>query len=511
MEQGQVKGATDRFAFPWLPVVALVLIWSLSCNPIRDPDFWWHLRTGQVIVETRSIPRQDPFSFSAFGRPWVAHEWLFEAILFLIYRAGGLAAVIAAKAFLVTATAAVVWGLAWNMTRQEALATLITLLTTLATLPGWAERPQLLTYLFLALLLALLQAWQRGASARLLGVLPFLTVIWVNVHGAYVVEFMVLAVYVAVGLGRWWQKGRAEEEWKRVRCLFAVGALGAIASLLNPHTYQAWLYPFQYLGPSVHKAYIAEWQPPAFGDAAIWPFLILLVSTVAALLGTGRAFQTENVVLWGIFTLMALQSQRHLPLAALVAAPVLADRLGAAWQSWQTRAREKAPRILPAAPRLAWGLPVLGVLIGLLEAQGAWASWQTIVQTERPWYRTFFPVGAVAYLQAHPQPRRMFNHYAWGGYLIWHLPQQPVFIDGRADMYGPEIMKDYHSVCTLQPGWKAILEKYRIDSVLCPADKPLAAALSEMEQWEHVYSDQTSALFVRRVQDPKEERRCPCR
>lgn len=503
-----VSEKQSRISFLWLPLAALVLIWSLACNQIRDPDFWWHLRTGQVIVETRTIPSQDPFSFSAAGRPWTAHEWLFEVALFLLYRAGGLAAVIAAKAFLITVTTAVVWGLAWSATRQEALATLVALLTTLATLPGWAERPQLLTYLFVAILLVLLREWQQGGSPRLLGILPFLTVIWVNVHGAYIVEFMVLGVYIAVGLGRWWKKGRPVEEWKRVRFLLALSALCATASLLNPHTYRAWLYPFQYVGPSVHKTYIAEWRPMDFGETATVPFLILLVSTVVALLWIGRSFQTENAVLWGFFTLMALQSQRHLPLAALAAAPVLAECLGTAWQTWQARVREKTPGLFPATPRLAWGLPVLGSLMGLLAAQGAWASWQTIVQTKRPWYRTFFPVAAVTYLQAHPQPRRMFNHYAWGGYLIWHLPQQPVFIDGRADMYGPEIMKDYHSVCSLKPGWKEILAKYRIDSILCPAGQPLAAALAEMETWNCIYSDKISVLFcLQSARYEKEERR----
>ncbi len=108
-----------------------------------------------------------------------------------------------------------------------------------------------------------------------------------------------------------------------------------------------------------------------------------------------------------------------------------------------------------------------------------------------------FPVNAVDWLEENPIEGNGFNHFPWGGYLLYRLwPEQLVFIDGQTDFYGEDLTRQYERVITLSPGWQQVFREYDISWVLIPSESPLASYLDASEDWEMVFSDQTAVIFT---------------
>ena len=166
-------------------VILLTGLFTLAARGIADPDFWWHLRTGQYIVQTHSVPHQDIYSFTNYGRPWIAHEWLSEVLIYSLYRLAGWAGLMASFAAVTTAS----FWLAYRRCTPDSrpyLAGVATLVAAIATIPFWGVRPQILSLLLTSAFLYLLGRYRASGNELYLWSLVPLTVLWVNLHGGYV-------------------------------------------------------------------------------------------------------------------------------------------------------------------------------------------------------------------------------------------------------------------------------------------------------------------------------------
>lgn len=477
---------TERFLLLLAPGILVLL----SLNKIGDPDLWWHLKAGEWILDHRAIPQNGLWSWAGEEREWLAHEWLFEVLAAGLYRLAGLRALVVAKAVLVGVAFLIVARHARARGGSAGLASVLTLWAGLAALPFITERPQLLTYILTAFFLSVLDGWQRG-ERRSLWILPPLVMVWANLHGAYVVAFLLFGAYgvgeIAVQ-GRRWADGKPAE-WSRARHLGMVAAASLALALVNPHGLALLAYPFRYAGAKTLTRYVQEWFSPDFRDARFHPFGLFLIFTLATMAVSPLRPRVSRLLVLLIFTALALYSQRNVPLMLIAAVPILAEHL--APLARERSGGKTALRPLGQLYAVNWAaLAVLLVLIGSRLPRGP--GWRDPV-----WSDTV-PKGAVSYLKAHSMPGRMMNDYAWGGYLIWALaPQYKVFIDGRADIYGDEVIEDFVTVWRVQPGWDEVLEKYRIDWMLWPKTSTVTQILRASPAWQVTYEDKQAVLFTR--------------
>lgn len=449
-----------------------------------DPDLWWHIKVGQDILATHRWPVTDPYSFSAAGHHWLAYEWLGDVFLAYVWRIGG---VWGLGALLIILGGLIALGFyAYTSIRCGnpkagflAAAVLLNLVNSLTL------RPYMLGYFFLILTLIVLERFRQGRRSTVWLLGP-LMLIWVNVHGSWIIGLATIFIYLASGLvplrlgilqtPRWSSADR--------RSLIWVLVLGVAATLVTPYGTGLARYPFQVASSlPVNVANIQEWQPMKFSLPGDKLFLGLVLGFLLVQLLWRRKWRLDEVGLFLFATLMACLHIRFLSLFALFFAPLFVEVL-ARWIPRYDRAKE-----IYALNALI----IFSIVAGMLWYFPSTADYTRIV-------RENFPVEAVEYLNTHHVPEPMYNSYAFGGYLVLtRAPEHKVFIDGRGDFYEDAgVFSDDAKLMALKPGSLDILQKYRIQSCLLVPDEPLATILAALPEWQQVYGDGTSAIFVRR-------------
>jgi hypothetical protein len=279
----------------------------------------------------------------------------------------------------------------------------------------------------------------------------------------------------------------------RLRALAITFVFDLLLVPLNPNVTRMYFYPVDTLRSKAMQNYIAEWASPNFHHAEYIPFLLLLLTTTAILAWSRFRVRPRDILLLMVSTFAALSSIRMIPFYVLVALPVLSRPV----ELWAASQRsQRRPRAASRVP-----LPYAGVLNALiLFALLGFVGFQikNVVQRQPEVEAQHFPVGAVAYLQAHAPSGPLFNLYDWGGYLIWRLnPQTPVFIDGRADLYGESLMRQFAEMYGLKGGWQESLQTWRIKTILVNPDSALAVALRNAPGWQVGYSDSLAIVLER--------------
>jgi len=483
---------STRRLFVLLFVVAL---FTMAVRETLDPDMWWHLRTGEYILQ-EGLPRQDVFSFTVPDHRWITHEWLSQVAMWLVYRVGRLPGLMLVFAGIITVSF-------WLVYRRTAgrpyLAAFIVLLAAVASALTWGARPQMFNILLLAAFIYIVEGVkERALQPRVLWLLPVLTVVWVNLHSGYLLGIVLLLAYLAGEMIQSQfgseQRGLPARSLSRpeIRLLALVTGVAFGAALLNPNGYHIWIYPFETLGSPAMQSYIQEWQPPDFHLPLFWPFAALLGLGVLGWVAVADRPAATDVLLFLGTGAAGLLSARHIPLFAVVAAPIVA-------RTWTrllapTRARflvEPVPERMP--PRALGLLNWLILGLALLAAAG-WSGSKIAANGEAIARR--YPVAAVDYLEAEGlADARGYNSYGWGGYLIWR--SIPVFVDGRADVYGDAFLFYYLETMELQETWREPLAAYDVSYMLLQQGSGLTTLLATSEEWREVYADGLAQIFVR--------------
>ncbi|HLO00728.1 MAG TPA: hypothetical protein VK208_19880, partial [Pyrinomonadaceae bacterium] len=168
-----------------LVFVFMAVIFILASQPITDPDFWWHLSTGQYIVEMRSVPHTDIFSTLRFGSEWVTHEWLSEVIIYSIFGTLGYGGLIATFSLLIVAAFWIVYQRCRNFGVNSYVTGFAVLLGAVATMPTWGVRPQMFSLLLASIFINLLDRYARREAMPSIWWLAPLMILWVNLHAGF--------------------------------------------------------------------------------------------------------------------------------------------------------------------------------------------------------------------------------------------------------------------------------------------------------------------------------------
>ena len=499
--------------------ILFIALFVMAVREISDPDFWWHLRTGQSILETRTIPHADIFSHTNAGRVWVTHEWLSEVFIYAIFALGSFPALIVAFA------AIIVLAFAFTYTQmpgkastplgsaQPYIAAFPLLLAAMATAPTWGVRPQILSMLLTSVFLRVLERWRARAGDHkgnhkgrpYIWILVPLMILWVNLHSGYALGLALIAVYlfgniaerISIHLTEPTTQLPNHPTTQPPNYLTTQLALVFVACFavvpLNPNGVTMYIYPFETLTSPTMQAYIQEWFSPDFHAVEFQPFAVLLLTTFAAIALSGkRASLTQTILLAG-FGYAALRSARNIPIFALIAAPILAEHV---WH--MIEARGWAGMLLTNR-RVSRGMVIGNWLVLAVIVAAALLRVGMVAANQNAVERAKFPAAAVDFLQKENLPGTLYNAYGWGGYLIWRLyPETRVFIDGRADVYGDafienEFLKAYRGGAD----WRVPLDKFAVRVVLVEPDAPLAMRLAEESAWRKVYEDKQAVIYSR--------------
>ncbi len=473
-----MSGETERRRAWEIVALAVALVGAAAwfMPEISGDDLWWLLAAGREIVLGASIPTVDSFSYTFAGRPWMNHEWLWALVFWLLYRVHPDLVAWANFAVLLA-----IFGLVYGVARRESGS------PPAAALATWAAaatahwfldiRPHLFTLGFVALLL--LTRRYRWAP----WLWPLLMLIWVNLHGGFLLGLGILGVIALI------DTFDLTLEAKRLVLLrrpWLGLVLACAAVLVNPWGWRIVLYPLAYLeGDSIFRG-ISEWLPPPPGwDPRTYQGRFFWLA-LGGLLGVPLAILRARVVfvLWGITLFLAATSRRFIPLFAVVAAPMVAMALG-----WLFA------RLGRRTARLRVALAGVGLALALF-------SWRDVRMLPRPLDRwtlgALEPRAGLAYLRALGPPRRPFHDFNWGGFITFHAPEIPLFIDGRANtLYDAEIAADYLRLDEVQEGFREVLELRQVDAVFVESYHPLIRALRQTAPgWRLVYRDAIAAILL---------------
>ena len=476
--------------------ILFYLFFSTKGGLLGDGDTGYHIRAGQYILDTFSIPKQDIFSFHAPPLPWTAHEWLAEIIMALMHNALGLTGVVAFFALLLALTNYLLFKmLRWYGAEILTVTAVITLVFSSSRI-HWLARPHVFSFLLMIVSHCLLESWQRGRGNRLY-LLPPVMLLWVNLHGGYLGGFMLLAAYLAGNLAARLSAPPAEREahTKKLKQLAWTGMACLAVCLINPYGYHILLFPFNLVSDKYLMDHVSEFLSPNFHDWMPFKYLLLLLIVILAL-SRERVEATELILILG-FTDMALCSARYIPLFALVAAPILTrhaasvlELAGGKTAEFFRKRSENVTRLDARASVWLW--PALALLV----VAGAGYSGKV----QHSFDAKAKPVAATEFLIREGISGNMFNNDEFGDYLIYRShPQYKVFFDGRSDMYGAGIMKEYGKVCGFEPGWEAILDKYRATWIFIETPSYLARFLAKDANWVQIYCDKVASIFVKNI------------
>jgi len=454
-------------------------LFTMAARNVTDPDVWWHLRTGEFIAQHHSVPHTDPFSSTRAGQPWVAHEWLTELGMYELQRTTGFAGLILIFAAILCAAFFLLY---LRCGPAPYIAGLATLCAAWATRPLWGVRPQVLTLLLTSLWLLILERSERRPNL-LWWTLP-LTLLWVNLHAGFASGLVLSALFLA---GAFIERALGfppQPNAPSFRMSASILLLDLLVVPLNPNGLRMFSYPIETLRSTAMQSYIAEWASPNFHHAEYWPFLLVVLATFATFSYSRIPFRPRDLLLTLVTLYAGLVSIRMMPLFVLIAIPVISRRLGN-WPRGNAQPKLQASRMFFNA----------AIILGM--AIFASVHIAQLIQRQTQAEARDFPARAVAFLQQHPPSGPIFNHYDWGGYLIWKLhPSTPVFIDGRADLYGPDLLHDFADAYQLKGSWQQTLQRWHVQTVIVPPDSALATGLQNAPGWTISYHDSQSMILT---------------
>ena len=481
--------------------IVLVVIFVTALQPITDPDFWWHLKTGQYIVQHHGIPHADVFSSTRLGSEWITHEWLSEVVMYGVFRVAGFAGLIVFFAILVTASFWVVYMRFRSRVGHPFVAAFALLLGAAATTLVWGARPQIFTLLLASIFLYILDNYYTRKFDKAIWLLVPLMVLWVNLHAGWVLGLVLIALTL-FGVLLDVLFGTESRVTLRERAPALLGVLVACSAAIcvNPSGTQMYLYPLNTVSAKVFMRYVEEWKSPDFHQPHFQAVLILLLATFFFLAISNKRERPGRLLLLLATSFAMLRFGRNVPFFSLVATPLLAEHLwewvkGQPWASRLTAFTETSAA-KPSIPQIAMNsLIVVIVLIFCGIAAQRAAAKQPLVEAEH------FPKAAVDYMRVQRLPQPIFNEYAWGGYLIWRLyPDYPVFIDGRADVFGEKLVEQFIEVHDGKPRWRELLQQYGTQTVLVERDSAIASLLANDSGWQKVFEDKQAVILVRKEQ-----------
>ena len=480
------------------------MILNFALQPLTEPDLGWHLRTGLDFLHNGwTLPISDPYSHTMAGWVWVEHAWLTDVLIGGCYSLfGGLGIIVLFGTVTVGA-----WLLGSKTARCAVVFQWPTCILSLwVALPYLGARTQLITLLGLAMLLLLLNRWQRGeVSVRWW--IPPLFLLWANLHGGFTAGLFVLGlIIVTSAIVRWASACRfpftreLDEplfSWWDLRQLVLIAVISILMTLVNPYGWRLYGEIFDSLSNRFMLDTLQEWQPMSINGVAGRSYALYLIGLGLAMVLWYRRIEPVRWVIGGVFLALSLRHMRNIPFFLIISLPLCAELLAHGFeclQSWSRfkpliRKKESFMATVAVGATLFWLGPV---------------HLQHVIESgTRPaeYFRgTSYPIEAVEWVKSHRElvGQRLYNDYAYGGFLLWWLPEDKIFIDGRMPawhMGQNPIFRDYVALTGMDPPDLTVLTKYSVDWAVVKKQTLLDQRLAREAGWTKVYEDRKVSIY----------------
>jgi hypothetical protein len=491
----------------WITSVVLLIWLFISVLPLPPNDLWWHMAAGRIMVNEGQLLHTNRWAYTLpTEAPYVYQSWLSELLMYGLWRLGDVPLLTLAR----TAAIGVSYGvIAWHALRRANNGIVVVIVLFLAAIIGWNNwtlRPQTLALVPGAIFVTALGEYIGGrVSARWLAVLPLSMLVWVNMHGSFMLGAGLFAcawLDVAIGVLRGSAIGRVPA-W-RLRDLTLAGTATLLAMLLNPLGPGIFGYVRSMLTNPALQRWFIEWQPPSNNLArdftGFWFFVMLLALAVLLARGPRRPSATDLLWYCGLAWL-TISGVRYAMWFALLLTPLMAERLAAVLP----RRTSVTP---PYAFTVGYWLLVCALVIWVLpwfepgrylgpQAEHLFASSGS--------YRMLLgdttPVAATEWLSQHPQQGRFWTDMTYTSYTIWQLPETQVFADLRVELFPEEIWLDYFDISRGDQKSLALLDRWQISHLMLSLgwQERLHTLLAHTPGWCEVYKDTEAAIFSRCV------------
>ena len=478
--------------------VAARAMWLKFC--VIDLDIWWHLKVGDWIIEHRGWPHTGILSRTAANRPWAAYSWGYELMLSRAYAWFGLVGV---GIFGTLLTVAVFYAVYWMVRRLSGkfwVACVLATVSCSAFLFSLMPRPVFISMTLFAVTLALILESQRTGRLQGLYWLPLVFLIWANCHIQFIYGLFVVGLFAGMHLLQQLAAhfgialGFAQPSTLPAGKLLLIFAACVLATCLGPYSYHLYPIVFGYAGSTFPYAFIREFRALNFRAASHYVEL-LLAGAAFFTLGRQKRVDLFKLALLAATTVVAFRTMRDSWFLCMTAAALIASagRQDVANEDGSLADEPEPRETLAENAGLAAALALLMYLIAIntgFNMRGLDDAMSSM-----------FPVKAVNFLRQNPPPGPLYNSFDWGGFLTWYMPDYPVAIDGRTDLYGDEL--DFRFFDS-ERGDDYVNDPYLNEAgvVLLDRTKPLANILSGDQRFQKIYEDQIAVVFVRRTSQP---------
>lgn len=466
---------------PWIKeeklylIIVLLLILIMAVRTPLETDMWWHLRAGEETLRTGEVYSVDTFSFTREGTDWINHSWLSQVVMFLTFQSGSYYGISVWVGVCAVLSMLFIY---LQMKGHPLLRSAVLLFAAVVSSVVWSPRPQIHTLVLFSLMSYLIFKYR---STKQIGYLAWsipIFILWGNLHGGYVLGIILIgSVIVGEILNKvLFMEFTDNLSWRHIGILSIFMVVSFLVVLVNPFGLDMWMIPFNTVGVETLQNLINEWASPDFHQAFQQPMLWMMLGVFSLIGLSKKSIDGAELLPLIAFSWAALAARRNFGPFAIVAAPIFSKYLTNLIDIWLNIAKEKIKWIKKFLEKSNQSNEELKpcfknlinlVLISLLLVG---VSWKIIDVNDKEFVqqaeRKFFPVAAVDWLETSEIKGNMFNDYNWGGYLIWHLRDTPVFVDGRTDLFGDEILNDYVNVISGQFELGDFIEKYDIDFLL---------------------------------------------
>ena len=490
------KITKNKYAARLLLSLVIIAVFCLATFDITEHDYWWHLKTGEYIVQHRTVPREDVFSYTA-SHPWIAHYWLADVLFYLLYRLIGTPGLILFNAALISASLLMVVLAARIRGGPLLLAAILAYLAALASRPRFYVRPEVFSFLFTSLYLLLYAVYKERGKRYPLYLFPLLQFAWFNIYGGGAITGIVLLCAIFIGEcanSVLWRLSPTRRDISpvsagRLRALGISLAFSVALSFVNPNGYRTFFY-FTISRNEIFR-YIAEWKPTTWSDL-LGPHGLVILFGGLSFLGRGRRSDMADASLFACFAIVSLHAWRSLPFLALVSLPIIAVNTGEAWKRFVSAPGRKL-------------LLSLSIALAIL-AFTPWYLFRDAGYFKRDYSfglgvnKKLLPLQACDFIQSNRITGNMFNSYGIGGYLLWRFwPERKVFVDGRVEMYGMPFLAEYMNYWRPEV-WQRYEKDYGISYAVIDREPNYTTRyLDDTQDWVLVFFDDRAMVYLKRT------------
>ncbi|MEW6456583.1 MAG: hypothetical protein AB1410_07735 [Acidobacteriota bacterium] len=471
-----------------------LVFWSVFYFSIRfykdsgDPDIFWHLKTGELIVKNKSIPYNDPFSFQSIQKQWIAYSWLAEIIFYLIYSQFEWLGLFYLKFAIHLLMFFIILYLCYQLSQNIYISSVLTLLIIPLILPLSVVRPTTFSFLFFTLFLFIIYQYKYFKKDNLI-FLPLIMILWANIHIVFIYGLILLALFLTGEiLNLLIHKQKSLDLLK----FSIISFLTFITTFFNPYTYKLYMQIWEYLKIDYLKPYISEFNSPDFHNKIflIFPLLLILNSIAIA----SRKLDFSNILITLFFSYLAFDMIRNIPYFAISSTIVLSSSIPKISINFKIFQKKITKLIIPFLNFIIYFALFFNIIIKL-----SYLDPYKIMSFQ-------YPLRAVNFLKEQKiiNPKtKVINLFNWGGFLIFSLyPQTKVSVDGRTPLYLKEY---YYKLFHFEKGnlyWKEYLNdnvNQGGNLIIFPKYFPVNQLISKENEWEVIYMDEISIVFRKKI------------